>query len=415
MLNSLIPTSLRLGFFLAYRQLLRSNPWSTGLIVMVMVLTFLNLVVVSGILVGLIQGSIDANKKGYIGDAILTPLGDKTYIENSEYLRELASQNPRVDRVSGRYVSSGSVESDYKSITNANDRQLASAQIIGIDPATEINDYAAYIKEGRALEPGDYDQIVLGANLIDRYLGFDIPGFKTLKNVYPGTKVRVRVGGAIRDMTVKGIVKRKVDELDRAIIMTSAQFKDLSPINEFAVISVQLKPGESDEKFKNELIVSGAGRYADVNTFIEGVPKAVLDIRDTFAILGNGISSIGLVVAAITIFIVIFINALTRRKFIGIMKGIGISGRTIEISYVFQSMFYAVIGSGIGLLLLYGFLVPFFDKNPIDFPFSDGILVAEPVGTAIRVSILIAVTFVAGYIPAWMIVRRNTLNSILGR
>jgi putative ABC transport system permease protein len=415
MLNSLIPTSLRLGFFLAYRQLLRSNPWSTGLIVMVMVLTFLNLVVVSGILVGLIQGSIDANKKGYIGDAILTPLGDKTYIENSEYLRELASQNPRVDRVSGRYVSSGSVESDYKSITNANDRQLASAQIIGIDPATEINDYAAYIKEGRALEPGDYDQIVLGANLIDRYLGFDIPGFKTLKNVYPGTKVRVRVGGAIRDMTVKGIVKRKVDELDRAIIMTSAQFKDLSPINEFAVISVQLKPGESDEKFKNELIVSGAGRYADVNTFIEGVPKAVLDIRDTFAILGNGISSIGLVVAAITIFIVIFINALTRRKFIGIMKGIGISGRTIEISYVFQSMFYAVIGSGIGLLLLYGFLVPFFDKNPIDFPFSDGILVAEPVGTAIRVSILIAVTFIAGYIPAWMIVRRNTLNSILGR
>jgi ABC-type lipoprotein release transport system permease subunit len=415
MFNSLIPTSVRLGFYLAYRQILRSNPWSTGLIVLVMVLTFLNLVVVSGILVGLIQGSIDANKKGYVGDAILTPLGDKKYIENSQFLVELATSNPRVESVAGRYLTSGSVESGYKAVTNANDRQLANAQVIGIDPATETADYKNYIKEGRGLEVGDYDKVILGANLIDRYLGFDIPGFKTLKNVYPGTKVRIRVGGTTRDMTVVGILKRKVDEFDRAIIMTSAQFKDLSPVNEFAVISVTLKPGESDERFKNELIVSGAGRYADVNTFLEGVPKAVLDIRDTFAILGNAISSIGLVVAAITIFIVIFINALTRRKFIGIMKGIGISGRTIEISYVFQSMFYALIGSAFGLALLYGFLVPFFEKNPIDFPFSDGILVADLVGTMTRVSILIFVTFIAGYIPAWMIVRRNTLNSILGR
>jgi hypothetical protein len=44
-----LPTSLRVGFFLATRQLRRSNPWSTSLIVFVMILTFLNLVVVSGI------------------------------------------------------------------------------------------------------------------------------------------------------------------------------------------------------------------------------------------------------------------------------------------------------------------------------------------------------------------------------
>jgi ABC-type lipoprotein release transport system permease subunit len=380
-----------------------------------MVLTFLNLVVVSGILVGLIQGSIDANRKGYVGDAILTPLGDKKYMENSLFLEELALANSRVAHVSGRYVTSGSVESEYKQITNSNDRQLAQAQIIGLNPEKEHMDYANYIKEGRALQPGDYDKIVLGANLIDRYLGFDIPGFKTLKNVYPGSKVRVRVGGALRDMVVVGIVKRKVDEVDRAVIMTDAQFKDLSPIHEYNNISVLLKPGESDETFKNEMIVSGAGRYADVNSFFEGVPKAVLDIRDTFAMLGNLISGVGLVVAAITIFIVIFINALTRRKFIGIMKGIGISGRTIEISYVFQSIFYAVIGSTIGLLLLYGWLVPFMEKHPLDFPFSDGILVAEYYGTAVRVGVLVSVTFIAGYIPAWMIVRRNTLNSILGR
>ena len=131
--------------------------------------------------------------------------------------------------------------------------------------------------------------------------------------------------------------------------------------------------------------------------------------------LGAGFSSIGLVVASITIFIVIFINALTRRKYIGIMKGIGITGKAIEISYIFQSIFYAFCGSAIGLILVYAFLVPFFQAHPIDFPFSDGILVAPLDETILRIGLLVFSTIIAGYIPARMIVRKNTLDSILGR
>jgi ABC-type antimicrobial peptide transport system permease subunit len=189
----------------------------------------------------------------------------------------------------------------------------------------------------------------------------------------------------------------------------------MTGIDDVSVISIELKPGAKAERVRDELIVQGAGRYSEVLTFEQGLPKAVIDIRDTFNMLGNMFSVIGLIVAAITVFIVIFINALTRRKFIGIMKGIGISGKAIEFSYVFQSLFYAVVGSSIGLILVFGFIVPHFNANPIDFPFSDGILVAEPVGTMIRVGILTFITFVAGYVPAWMIVRRNTLNAILGR
>jgi ABC-type lipoprotein release transport system permease subunit len=121
------------------------------------------------------------------------------------------------------------------------------------------------------------------------------------------------------------------------------------------------------------------------------------------------------VVASITIFIVIFINAITRRKFIGILKGIGISGEAIEISYIIQSCFYALSGSGIGLTLLYVILIPFINAHPIDFPFSDGILVAPCLETMVRVGLLIFTTIVAGYVPARMIVQRNTLDSILGR
>jgi ABC-type antimicrobial peptide transport system permease subunit len=80
-----------------------------------------------------------------------------------------------------------------------------------------------------------------------------------------------------------------------------------------------------------------------------------------------------------------------------------------------QSLFYAVAGSLIGLVVLYGFLQPFISAHPIDFPFSDGILVAPFAETMFRVGLLIFTTIVAGYIPARMIVRKNTLDSILGR
>ena len=68
-----------------------------------------------------------------------------------------------------------------------------------------------------------------------------------------------------------------------------------------------------------------------------------------------------------------------------------------------------------GLLVLYLFLVPYFTAHPIDFPFSDGILVAPFGDTMVRVGLLSLATVIAGYIPARMVVSKNTLDSILGR
>ena len=65
-------TSFKVGVFLGYRQLKRASRWTTGLIVFIMTLTFLNLVVVSGILIGLIVGGNIANRNQYTGDVILT-------------------------------------------------------------------------------------------------------------------------------------------------------------------------------------------------------------------------------------------------------------------------------------------------------------------------------------------------------
>ena len=180
-------------------------------------------------------------------------------------------------------------------------------------------------------------------------------------------------------------------------------------------VVLKLKEDADPVAVREALKRSGVDQYAKVQTYADAQPKFLKDIIATFNTLGTAFGSIGLVVASITIFIVIFINALTRRKYIGILKGIGIQGKAIEIAYIFQSTFYAVVGSGIGLCIVYFFLVPLLAAHPIDFPFSDGILVAPLDGTLFRMALLVFATVIAGYIPAWMIIRKNTLDSILGR
>jgi ABC-type antimicrobial peptide transport system permease subunit len=55
------------------------------------------------------------------------------------------------------------------------------------------------------------------------------------------------------------------------------------------------------------------------------------------------------------------------------------------------------------------------DLHPINFPFSDGILVATYTGTILRSFLILIATIIAGYIPARIIVQKNTLDAILGR
>jgi len=77
--------SIKVGWFLGYRQLKRASLWSNILIVAVMLLTFMNLVAVSGILVGLIEGSENANRNYYTSDVIVSTL-KRTHetLENSD-------------------------------------------------------------------------------------------------------------------------------------------------------------------------------------------------------------------------------------------------------------------------------------------------------------------------------------------
>jgi ABC-type lipoprotein release transport system permease subunit len=415
-----ISLAFRLGFFLAVRQIRRGSKWTTGLIIFVMMLTFLNLTVISGILVGLIEGSVEANRELYTSDIIISTLKEKNYIENSPSVLKIIGGLASVQDYTARYTENGTVEGTFKQRVDFTDApNQAGAQFTGIDPVAEnrVTGLANLVVEGEYLQPTDYDQLMLGSQLLRQYSNIDAPGFSVLENVHVGDKVRVKVDGITREFTVKGFVKSKVGEIELRAYFVDSQLRSLIGRGDYNVdeIAVKLKPGADVNAVKAQLLTYGIDKLAKVQTYEDAQPKFLKDIKATFALLGNMISSIGLVVASITVFIVIFINAITRRKFIGILKGIGIDYLVIEFAYVVQSLFYAIVGTAIGMVVLFGFLQPFIAAHPIDFPFSDGILVATWSGTLIRAAILLVATFIAGYVPAKIVVRQNTLDAILGR
>lgn len=406
---------------MAKRQIKGSGKATTLLIVFIMMLTFLNLVVVSGILVGTIQGVVNSIQDKYLGDVFISTLKNHRYIERTPQMVSFIKTLPEVENVSVRYVAGGEIDAKYKEVRkNKELHPTVSTSIAGIIPSEEdaTSHLSEKLVEGEYLLDNDYDKVMMGASLFRKYLDIDSDIFSVLdENVTIGSRVKINVGGASREVIIKGIVKTKVDEIDRRVFFTSRQFRDLLNRYDYSAneIMVVVHPQVSPVTVKNAIINAGFDDFAKIQTALDAEPQFVKDMRNTFALLGNIISSIGLVVAAITVFIVIFINAITRRKFIGILKGIGISNFSIEVSYIIQSVFYAVCGIVIGGLLVFFVLKPFFATHPIDYPFGDGILVAEEIGTTVRAIILLGATIIAGYIPARIVVKQNTLDSILGR
>lgn len=411
---------ISVGWFLAVRQIKGSNKSTTFLIIFIMMLTFLNLVVVSGILIGLIEGGNRANKEQYTGDVIITTLVGKEEILRTHEIESTLSQMPGVTNYSVRYLAPVEIEANYKTRRDFSElRDTAGMQISGITLEEEENlsKISKFVVEGEMIDEKESGYIMLGANLLYRYSAGFGDFFSSLDGVYPGEEVKVTVGENTKTFIVKGIIDTKVDAMSMRAFLTKADFLRLvdKPTLNANEIAIKIEPSVTPESIKENLVKMNFNEDAKIQTAIEAIPDFLNQIRIAFGLLGNVIGLIGIVVASITIFIVIFINAVTRRKYIGIMKGIGISERAIEISYVFQSIFYALIGGLIGIFMVYVMLVPLFNAYPLDFPFSDGILVAPPIETGIKFLLLLIVTVVAGYIPARNIVKKNTLDSILGR
>ena len=249
--------SIRVGWFLATRQIQRASKWTTGLIIFVMTLTFLNLVVVSGLLVGLISGSFIQFHDHYSGDILITPPNRQTYIKDSSALVSYLSSHPDVELYSARYLVGAGILGTLDRLPKSEQKiNRANLNVAGIDPAREesLTQLSKFVKYGKPLMPGDTQGILIGANILKKYSSFadaNIPGLTLLEDVDIGSRVRLTIpsldGGApiAKEYFVRGIVKSKIDEVSARAFVLDEEVRRLIPTRklDYQEIAVRTKPG----------------------------------------------------------------------------------------------------------------------------------------------------------------------------
>ncbi len=141
---------------------------------------------------------------------------------------------------------------------------------------------------------------------------------------------------------------------------------------------------------------------------------AIGPLLDGFGLISFVVSVISIIVATITIFVLIYVNAINKRRQIGILKAIGIKENIIVYSYVFQSLFYAVFGVIVGSVLVFLVITPYLGVHPIAMPFGDAKLIYTTLNIFAAVASLIVAGILAGYVPAKIVAKENIIKAIWG-
>lgn len=410
--------SVSVGYFIAVRQVKRTNKWMTALTVAIMMLTFFNLIVTSGFLVGIIVGSENAFKEQWVGDVNIGPAEGETEILKTVEFENIIQSVPETVSYSSRLLRGGLVEANWLEKSKESDANRVSTTIAGVVPSHEekTSHLSRHLVEGEWLSDDDPKGIIIGSSLLEDYSPVaDVVSL--LRDIHPGTTVKLTVGQEEKEFIVRGIIKSKVDVVSNRVFISKNELQKMSGKYDSNVqeISVRVSEGVDPYIVKSPLVQNGYSKYGRINAGPEGSPEFLVNLKKFFNTLGLILGSISLVVSVITIFIVIYINAITRRRQIGILKGIGVTPLALESAYIFQALFYTLFGVVIALIVIFAVLKPYITAHPIVSPFADIILVAEPVSVAQKVLLVTVVAILSGYIPSRLIVKQNTLNSILGR
>jgi len=378
------------------------------------------MVLMGGILIGLAEGMMNSFKHYYSSDILVKPNLQLPYISQPDIVENIALSLPSYKAHSKRFLINTTIEDTRKiKIKETDINERINIQLVGINPVSEnrVTGLSKKVIEGKFIERNDIDKIVVGKGLLSRYS----KGSSTeprLNNVTVGTKLAIIYNNKRYDVIVSGIIDSGNSTTDSRVFVSDSfmRFVTNNNLQNAGEIAILLDPN-SDKTLAKKIILENYPYKGDivVETAEESLPKAIIDMKKTFSMLGNLVGVISLIVGSITIFIVIFINAVTRRKYIGIMKGIGISALSIQVSYIFQSLFYALSGIIIAGLIVMLWLKPWFEIHPLKFPVTEGRLSVSLSGLLVRALILSMTAFISGYIPARIITKQNTLDAILGR
>ena len=404
--------SAKTACFIAYKSIVRGRKGTFALMMLILSLSYFNMLFVPGVFSGLLNTILSAEINTSTAHIIIGPQQSpvpRQFIPDQNQLRSQIMTIPGVVGTVRTYLTAGAISFDpekngvYKRV---------SAQVIGIDPTDteKVFTLHKYIVSGQFLSDTDSDQIILPAALAG---GYNLPEPTDLGGAKVGDKVQVVYGnGVMRTYTVKGISNIVFGPaLVNAYITAKEADSVLSATNEASQILVKVDDPSKLDYFKGR--IQALAPTLKVQSYTE-LLTAIQPVLNAFTLIALIVSVISILVATVTIFVMIYVNAVNKRRQIGILKAIGIKENVIVFSYVLQSLFYVVCGVCSGSVLVFGILQPYVNAHPIPLPFGGltfsfgWMLVTETI-----VGFLIA-GFFSGFIPSRIVAREEILKAIWG-
>jgi putative ABC transport system permease protein len=397
---------IKVGFVSALSSVKRGNKKTLAFIVFVLALIFMNLVFLPSMIGGISGMFTDFMQYPY-GDIVVEPGGDNPYINNVDNVLQKVRAVPDVRAVTKRLDVGASIQ--YK-------QKVVGSSIIGLFPSEEydVSQYPYIISEGEFLGDLSRDEIIIGAMLVEGYFGSEI--YDNLGGVRVGSLVDVTYSnGVVRTYKVKGVMEGTFELVDLNALVHYKEIEDVFGLDGSKATSVVIKVKDTADSAKVKEKIIGAGVNEPVFTSDEksdAILRQAMQSIDMINVVSNYVS---LIVGAALILIIIYINVLNRKKEIGILKAVGITPRSIVLSYAFISMFYVSIGILAGLVLYFA-LMYYFTVSPVTF-YETITIIPEIQGGLIIQSIftMLIMSVIAGILPAWRVSKESILEAIWGR
>ena len=332
------------------------------------------------------------------GTGITRPL----VVDDVEAIEDLSS----VERAVRRNIPSGKLEFKDEvifgitmSIPDGDDRKFVYEQI-GIE-----------IEQGRLLEDGDTNKVVLGNNFFTESVGLN-------NKIEAGDKVEIQG----KEFEVVGITKKKGSFIfDNVAQMNEDPLEELMGYgDDVDLIAVKIKDKDLIDKAKEEIEELMRDRR-DVDEgeedFEVTTPQATLDTVNgvlagiqVFIVL---IAAVSIIVGGIGIVNTMTTSVLERKKEIGIMKAIGAKNSDIFYQFFIEAGLLGFIGGLAGVIagVLIGYLgtlsISQFIGATTQPEINIGLIIAALAGSFIIGSI-------AGIVPAMRAARQNPVDALRG-
>jgi putative ABC transport system permease protein len=399
-----LKTQLRLPFYLAWQYIRRGRKWTFFLTLFMMSVAFINLIFVSSLFAGIIDGTNKQIINTMTGDYYITPNDGQDYILDKGRSLDLVAT---IDGVTGESARTQvPARMGYKNIRG-------SWQILAINTDDEklVSNVADKMTSGVFLEPLDLDQIIIGRQIAGgnnvEENAFSFKGAKV------GEKVTLTFDGFVKEFTIKGIFATKFVEADNRAFITEAALTKLIPATADVATTIAIKTDKSaDKNIIDEIKALGIDGKVFSWEEAAGLMKSV---AESFKSINALVSIVGILIAAVTIFIIIYVDIVNKRKQIGILRAIGIKSYIIIFSYVILAAVYAVAGVILGTVLFFAAIVPYFQAHPFVLPICDAVLVLSQLDYIARAEAIMWVSVISGLIPAALTTRTKILDAILGR